>query len=128
MGIHGLISKAIKRINLICREQSINKIIIPRQYLLELFDNELLEISEEDGLPVFKQIVEPQFMLSEISIEYSDNEAMIYNPSVTKEKLLEEEVNFGELKEGAEDHIVKPFSGKDLLKRIKDILDKEGTD
>ena len=25
---------------------------------------------------------------------------------------------------GADDYIVKPFSGKDLLKRIKDILDK----
>ena len=25
---------------------------------------------------------------------------------------------------GADDYIIKPFSGKDLLKRIKDILDR----
>jgi len=32
------------------------------------------------------------------------------------------------MKEGAEGYFAKPFSGKELLKRIKDTLDKKGAD
>ncbi len=51
------IDKAIKKIESIFKEQSVNQITIHRKYLPEIFDADLLEISDSDGLPTLKPLL-----------------------------------------------------------------------
>ena len=66
--------KAIKKIISIFKEQSVDKITVQRQYLLEIFDADLLEISKSDDLPALKQVVLDYFGVRGIMTRFSDNE------------------------------------------------------
>ena len=42
---------AVNKIKSLLREEGVNEVTIERQYLLEIFSNDLLELSSDDGLP-----------------------------------------------------------------------------
>ncbi|MFX1574263.1 MAG: hypothetical protein ACFFB0_16090 [Promethearchaeota archaeon] len=48
---------AINKIESAMEKESVNELTIERQYLPEIFSAELLEISQDDGLPIFKRSV-----------------------------------------------------------------------
>lgn len=81
----------------------------------------MLEISKEDGLPVLKLIVEIELMSNGITPKLKGKIVTFYNPTVNEPTEIFK-------KEGANDYIVKPFSGKKLLERIKEILERKNPD
>jgi len=58
-----LIDGGITKIKFLMKEQSTDELTIHRQYLLEIFDQGLLVISEKDGYPTFKPEVRNIFEL-----------------------------------------------------------------
>lgn len=46
--------RAVTKIKSLLREEGVNEVTIERQYLLEIFSHDLLELSSDDGLPVLK--------------------------------------------------------------------------
>ena len=46
--------RAVKKIKSLMREAGVNELTIERQYLLEIFNHDLLELSSDDGLPMLK--------------------------------------------------------------------------
>ena len=65
------LEKAVRKIESIMREQSVNKLKIQRQDLPEIFDAHLLEIYED--FPILKPFVEKHFRSKGISIRFSSN-------------------------------------------------------
>ncbi|UCC20872.1 MAG: roadblock/LC7 domain-containing protein [Promethearchaeota archaeon] len=68
----GLLERAIRKIKSIMRKQSVNKLTIQRQYLPEIFDDNLLEIFE--GLPVLNPSVKKFFIAKGIDIKRTTKE------------------------------------------------------
>ncbi|MFX1428071.1 MAG: hypothetical protein ACFFBE_16580, partial [Promethearchaeota archaeon] len=109
------IHEATDKLFSIFKAQSIDRITIPRQYLPEIFDNDLLELSDEDGLPILKKRVESEFKLSGIPTKIMGTVVIFYKGEKSLLDIFP--------KEGADDNIVKPFSGETVLKSIEDLLD-----
>ena len=55
-----------KKIESIMKKESVDEISFERQYLPEIFDKEILELSKDDGLPILKGFVEMYFRASGI--------------------------------------------------------------
>jgi hypothetical protein len=67
------IDYGITKIKFLMKEQSTDELTIHRQYLLEIFDRDLLVISEKDGYPTFKAEVRRIFELMGIlTINYGN--------------------------------------------------------
>ncbi len=67
------IEKAIIKIESIFKEQSVNKITMHRKYLPEIFDADLLEISDSDGLPTLKSDIVSHFWMRGITTKFYGN-------------------------------------------------------
>ena len=82
MNINDSIEKAIKKIESILEEQSVNKITIQKQYLPEIFDADLLEISNKDGFPKIKLILLVNFNRKGILTKFYGNEIQFFKLSL----------------------------------------------
>jgi len=91
LDLEDLIKKSIIKIESIFKEQSTNKITIQRKYLQEIFSTELVEISENDGLPTLKSFVIGYFKIEGIIINIFGNEVQ-FNCEPGLIKLKEEMV------------------------------------
>lgn len=67
------INKATNKIESIFKEQSVNQITMHRKYLPEIFDADLLEISESDGLPTLKSGIVNHFWMRGITTKFYGN-------------------------------------------------------
>jgi hypothetical protein len=61
-----LVEKVWKKIDSTMKKESIEEITLERQYLPEIFDDEVLELSKDDGLPTFKPFILPELGLNGI--------------------------------------------------------------
>jgi len=67
------IHKAINKIESIFKEQSVNQITMHRKYLPEIFDADLLENSDSDGLPTLKSDIVCHFWMRGITTKFYGN-------------------------------------------------------
>ncbi len=67
------IAKAINKIESIFKEQSVNQITMHRKYLPEIFDGDLLEISDSDGLPTLKSVLVNHLWMNGIITKFYGN-------------------------------------------------------
>lgn len=74
MNINDSIERAIKKIDSIFKEQSVDRITIHRKYLPEIFYDDLLEISDTDGFPKIKPIVLANFKRKGILTKFFGDE------------------------------------------------------
>ncbi|MFX0037042.1 MAG: hypothetical protein ACFE9I_15535 [Candidatus Hermodarchaeota archaeon] len=65
-----VLKSAEKKIDSIMKKESINELTIERQYLSEIFNADLIELSKSDGIPIFKPFVIFYFMLRGIQTDF----------------------------------------------------------
>lgn len=74
-----LIGEGITKINSIMKKESVHELTIHRQYLQEIFDARLLEISNLDGFPIFKPGILECFELEGILTKIYGNVLMFFD-------------------------------------------------
>jgi hypothetical protein len=77
--------RAIKKIRSIMKKESVNELTIKRQYLLEIFSEDLLELSKDDGLPNLKPSVLGYFGLKGIITKLYGNVLKLKKELLDKE-------------------------------------------
>ncbi|MHA2182867.1 MAG: hypothetical protein ACXAAH_15725, partial [Promethearchaeota archaeon] len=77
-----LVEGAIKKIAFLMKEQSVDELVIHRQYLLEVFNHELLMLSDDDGYPEFKPGIIKCFEVMGIDTISEDQVVRLFKISV----------------------------------------------
>ena len=70
--------RGFKRIESLMKENPDEELVIERQYLPEIIDEDLLEISRNDNLPILTRSALNKFEIRGIMTEYSHNKVKFY--------------------------------------------------
>ncbi|MFW9951771.1 MAG: roadblock/LC7 domain-containing protein, partial [Candidatus Thorarchaeota archaeon] len=67
------LESAIRKVESVMRERSVNEFTIQRIYLPEIFSDDLLKISQDDGFPILKPFIIQYFNLRGFLIKFYSN-------------------------------------------------------
>lgn len=83
--------RLIKKIESIMKKEFVNELTIERQYFPEIFSNDYLEISKDDGLPTLMPFVTIDIILYGIITEFYGNTIKFYklNFSELQQKIIQ---------------------------------------
>ena len=79
--------KAWKIIDSIMKKESIDEVTLERQYLPEVFDSEVLELSKDDGLPTLKPFILAYLVLKGIITKLYGNVLKLIKTKLNPELL-----------------------------------------
>ena len=79
-------------------KESINEVVVERKYLPEIFNNLILEISEDDGLPIVKPTVVEYFRSKLIETEIYGNVVKFFKSEKFKRIIANEMILKGNIK------------------------------